>query len=409
MRFWLIALYVLLMASLVIAQDENSDTPGQFDISYEQEVNETITDVAFFDWWRFSGQQGDVVVVEMTGADGLAPLIGLLDQNAELVTSSDQTRIMGINETAVLQYTLPEDGLYTIVATRNELDRGSTTGTYMLLLRRVNLEPTADESRYTEVEFRCNELLVTTASILSFDERVRISPDTPDGQITEFYRMTVVGLDGFQPVIRVEAPNIVQDNYLDCSDDGQEMVNSTFTLPDGSIGIITEDTLNFAAQLTLINSGPGDPFGELDFTIGSLDGASGRYMAVIEGLSIANPDQIDLISLRQGPLAYGTILQVYMLGSATSRLDPFMLWEDVEGDVVASCDDANRRGCEGVLSFEDAGISFFEEDTVEISGDRLDAGLNLTFDSAEPIFLNLMSRENITQGDYALVIIGELP
>lgn len=406
MRFWLITLYIVLMIPLVMAQE---DAPGQFRINYDQQVSETITDRAFFDWWRFNGQQGDIIVVEMTGADGLAPLIGLLDPNASLLTSSDETRVMGANETAVLQYTLPEDGLYTIVATRNGIDQGDTIGSYTLTLQRVNLQPSEDESRYVEVEFRCSELIVTTAAILSFDEDVRISPDTPDGQITEFYRMTVVGLDGFQPVIRVEAPNINPDNYLDCSDDAQAMVNSTYTLPDGSIGIITEDTLDSAAQLTLTNSGPGNSFGELNFTVGSKDGASGRYMAVMEGLNIADARQVDIVALRQGPLAHGTNLQVYMVGAANSRLDPFMMWESEEGDILASCDDANRRGCEGMPSFADAGITFFEENTVQIIGDRFDAGLRFNTDTTEPIFINLMSRENNTHGDYALVIIGELP
>lgn len=407
MRWLLIAIMLCVFAAPIVAQE---DRAGVFDISFGSTVRETITDRSFFDWWRLNAFAGDIIVVEMTGEDGLAPLVGLLDVGGNLIVSSDEFRIMDVNETAVLEYTAQQDGQYTIVATRNGLDQGDTAGSYRLTVFRGNQDEDA-ENIYVQVEFRCREFIATTASIISFEEQVFIPDDTPPGQVTEAYRFTVFGLDGFQPIIRIEAPLTVPDNYLDCSDDAQALVGSTYTLPDGSIGMVTEDSLDSAAQVSLVNSGPGEPFGPLDITIGSKDGQPGRYMAVIQGLSIAEADQMDLLTLRQGPSAVGTPAQVYMVGDSLSRLDPFVEWRlDLEtGEVISTCDDANRRGCEGVPSFVDAGMTIYPEEPIQVIGDRFDAGLRFMPPSSDPIFMNLMSRDNITHGEYSLVIIGELP
>jgi len=411
MRWLWISIIVGVLLYIPSEAQETEDRAGIFDISLGARVTETITDRAFFDWWRVNVAAGDILVVEMTGQDGLAPLIGLLDPGGDLVVSSDEFRVMDVNETAVLEYTVLQAGQYTVVATRNGLDEGDTTGSYALNVFRGNQDEAVDTNIYVQVQFRCRDVTATTAAILSFEEQVFIPDDTPPGQVTEAYRFTVFGLDGFQPLLRIEAPLTVPDNYLDCSDDAQALAGSTYTLPDGSIGMVTEETLDSAAQLSIVNSGPSEPFGPLDITIGSKDGTPGRYMAVIQGLSINFADQMDLMTLRQGPLAVGTDLQVYMIGDTLSRLDPFMeQWRDLQtGEVLSSCDDANRRGCEGVLSFVDAGMMIYPDEPVQVMGDRFDAGLRLRPLSTDPIFLNLMSRDNITHGDYALVIIGELP
>ena len=70
-------LFFLLLAGLpTLAQ---TDEPLVAGINYGMSVQETITDRAFFDWWQLDAAIGDEIVVSMEAADGLQPLLGLLD------------------------------------------------------------------------------------------------------------------------------------------------------------------------------------------------------------------------------------------------------------------------------------------------------------------------------------------
>src|SRR5689334_8531343 len=87
-------LIVILTVLPVFAQDNPPPPPDPdsvvtvTDITYDSVQQDTITNKAFYDWWRIQASAGDVMVVEMGGNDGLAPLIGILDSNGNLVAKS---------------------------------------------------------------------------------------------------------------------------------------------------------------------------------------------------------------------------------------------------------------------------------------------------------------------------------
>jgi hypothetical protein len=396
---YLLALLLLLFAfgSALHAQDD-PEKPGDFVINYDDVVSATITNSAVFDWWGIEAQAGDVIYVQMVARDGLAPLIGILSPGGDLkVCSGGVVPNCGGDSvpdgTVEVEYTAEIAGKHRIVATRQGNLQGTTIGSYTLTVRRANA-PNTVINPFQEVEFRCNDMLVTTAATITFAE---------DASQTEEYRISVYGLDGLQPVIRVYLEDI---DFTDCSQDAKAMLLDSFTLPGEETRTVTDTENKLQAQL-IIKDAP--QVGFVTLTIGAEAGLPGRYMVVIEGFSIGSPGDVDSIEARLGPLAKDTEMFVYMVGSANSRLDPFMQLgtNDPFAEDQVLCDDAGRRGCEDVPAFTGAGVEF--SDGAKVWGDQFDAGLRLAPGNPDPISLEFRSKNDNTHGDYAVVIIGELP
>jgi hypothetical protein len=334
---------------------------------------------------------GEVMVVTMASRSALQPLIGILDPDGTLVGRSEDG---AAGSTVTLEYTAQADGVYTIVATRVGNENGTSTGEYELQVRRANT-PVEQVNPYQEVTFRCQDYEVTNAVTLEWS----------DDQAS-FYRTSVYGMDGFSPAIRVV---LSTPELTDCSSDSQAMGGDRYTLPGAETVNITAGTPD-AAQLTISGAGQA---GVVTLTIGSIDGSTGRYMAIIEGFSIDPADDIDLLRIGHAPKAALTPLLVYMVADKSTRLDPAILAPDEptnSGSVV--CDDAGRRGCEAVASVDGLNVLITAADAedVEIVGGRFDAGA--LFPIADPEqqlrVLELGSFSGNTQGGYTLVVIGEL-
>ncbi|MEO8613088.1 MAG: hypothetical protein ABI690_34665 [Chloroflexota bacterium] len=390
MVFWkhcLMLGLLLILAVPVLAQD-NSDSNSVLPIQYDDVVQETLTPKSFFDWWQVQAHKGDDIVIDMAAFNGLMPLIGILDSGGTLVSRSDDG---GIDGTITLEYVIPADGQYTIVATRVGNADGTSTGSYSLRLRLAN-PPVETVNTYQDVTFRCDDNDVTTASTIVFQE-------DPTKDLA--YRITVYGVDGFIPVIRLDTDS--PNKYEVCNTDAQQTIGDTFTLPGEAQRTISQDNLNTVSQL-LVNG--ADKAGIVTLTIGSKDGTPGRYMAIIEGFNIDPDNDTDKIEVRVGPLAAKTTaIQIYMVAAQNSRVDPFMLRPDTE----ETCDDAGRKGCEAVPTFAGSGATLHEGTGTTILGDRSDAGMLVNPGNPDPIVVVLSSREGKTHGTYALIFIGQLP
>ncbi|MCB9451112.1 MAG: hypothetical protein H6672_06710 [Anaerolineaceae bacterium] len=383
---------VFLVSVLVLPVYAQDDAPTVSGINYDTVIDDAISNDAFFDWWRLQAAAGDMIVVTMTAQDGLLPLIGLLNPAGDLVATSPDGQI---NDTVQLQYTATENGPYTIVATRVDNRDGTSTGSYQLDVRRAN-QPEPTQNPYQAVTFVCEGHEVVTAATLEFAE------DMPAEGESLSHRITVYGINGFQPVIYVEFHS-TQD-FQTCNTDADQTIGDTFTLPGEDTRTVTADDLNTVSQLTLSGAELMDV---ITLRIGSLDGAPGRYMALIEGFTINPDNDEDLFEMRVGPRAAAdTALQVYMVAAENSRLDPFM---EVLDDSGTTCDDAGRRGCEAVPSFDQAGATLNNSDGMTLIGDRSDAGLLLAPGTPDVVPVLLTSRNGGTHGGYVLVLIGELP
>lgn len=397
--FWkraFISMLIMLIALPVLAQND-PNAPIVLDIVYDDIVEESITSPAFWDWWTVEAAQGDIMVIDMAASGGLEPLIGILDPAGELVARSED----GLVDSSIqLEFTAPSTGQYTIVATRVGNADGTSTGNYTLRLRRANSPVTTDPDQYQDVTFVCADIPgeVTTAATIRFAE-----DSNPDLR----YRITVYGIDGFRPVIRVkfDVPN--QDAPFElCNIDAEQMIGDTFTLPGEAERTITAETLNSASQLSITGSAEAG-VGTITLTIGSLDGAPGRYMAVIDGFAIDPKNDTDILEVRVGPLAAQTTsIQTYMVAMPNSRLDAFMTLPETG----AECDDAGRGGCDSMLSFRGAGAILTEGDVdTIITGARSDAGMLVNPGTPDTVSLELSSRSSNTHGAYAIFLIGTLP
>jgi hypothetical protein len=232
---------------------------------------------------------------------------------------------------------------------------------------------------YQDVTFRCNDDEVTTATTLKFQEDT-----TKDLN----YRITVYGIDGFLPVIRVQTQS--PNSYEICNTDAQHTVGDTFTLPGETARTIAQENLDSASQFLV---GGAENTGVLTLTIGSKDGKPGRYMAIIEGFNIDPATDTDTVEVRVGPLAAKTTaIQFYMVAAENSRVDPYL----TRGDGEDTCDDAGRKGCEAVPTFSGAGATLHEGDGTTIMGDRSDAGLLINPGNPDPVLVQLGSREGKT-------------
>ncbi len=387
-----IALFLFILFTMlpVLAQD-NQDSVTVTDISYDNVVQDTITSGAFYDWWHIQAVAGDVMVVEMGGSEGLAPLIGILDSTGNIVARSTDGEP---NQSVSMDFTVPKDGQYTIVATRVGNQGGTTTGHYALRVRKANPpNQNTNSGQYETVTFPCRDFEATTAVSLRFGEEPR--PNLK-------YRITVYGIDGFVPVIRLQFDVPGQGPFDKCNTDANATLTDTFTVPGEAERTMTKDTLATASQLIFTGA---DKTGIVNVTIASKNGAAGRYFAVIDGFNIDAPTKTDLYDVRIGPLAKLTPLTVYMVAGENSRLDPYMKWDS--GNM--ECDDAGRGDCKNVSSFNKAGATLHENGGMTIVGDRSDAGLTLAPGTTDVMTLEMGSRNGETFGDYVLVLLGQLP
>ncbi|MCC6804488.1 MAG: hypothetical protein IT319_16510, partial [Anaerolineae bacterium] len=185
---WIVLLTLLGSAFTAWAQDSVTSRP----IAYGQDVNGDISDGAFFDHWQLSAHASDRIYVRMGGSGGLAPLIGILSEGGTLLARSANGLV---NSVVDLNFDVPADGTYIIVATRVDNEFGTTTGTYTLRVDWLNPPPTRDP-RYQDVTFLCGSAEATALATIHFAHE-----DADNGA----YSLRVYGFDGFQPVIRVQS------------------------------------------------------------------------------------------------------------------------------------------------------------------------------------------------------------
>ena len=104
-----------------------------------QVANGSITFEDKFDLYRFDGEAGDIVTISMvTTAGRLDTALFLLDPNGFQIADNDDAVVGESTDSLISEFTLPEDGVYTIIATHFGMQYGGTTGAYDLIFSRLN-------------------------------------------------------------------------------------------------------------------------------------------------------------------------------------------------------------------------------------------------------------------------------
>ena len=105
-------------------------------IEYGDTISGTIDDEVFEIFFEFEGMQNDLVGIEMKTLNGnLDPIVILLDENDNEIARNDDDEQGTGRDSYLRGFSLPDDGHYTIVATRFQEDLGTTTGDFELSLR----------------------------------------------------------------------------------------------------------------------------------------------------------------------------------------------------------------------------------------------------------------------------------
>jgi hypothetical protein len=107
-------------------------------LAYGETVEGELSSAKFMDIYVFLGNRDDPITVELTSlnsdeANGLDPLLVLLDDQRIPLTENDDI-VDGVERDSRLEFTLPRNGYYAIVATRFDQDAGVTAGPYELTL-----------------------------------------------------------------------------------------------------------------------------------------------------------------------------------------------------------------------------------------------------------------------------------
>lgn len=113
-----------------------SDYLGLPELNYGETADGVISNEQFVNIFVFFGSKGDEISVSMEATDTLDPKLILLDANRIPLAENDDI-VDGQVRDSLLEYVLPDDGYYAIVATRFEDEEGiipATTGGYELTL-----------------------------------------------------------------------------------------------------------------------------------------------------------------------------------------------------------------------------------------------------------------------------------
>lgn len=157
-------------------QSESQPFPGDESTTSEQ-AGGTITDDAPYEIWDFEVFAGETVTITMTATSGdLAPYVGILtgDEETVLVEAGSSN-----GTTAQVSYTFDQDGSYVIIATREGVDEGFTTGNYEL-----TLEFTEGGTTSVPTPTGADEMAVLLVAVRSYAEidlcEIYISPSSED-------------------------------------------------------------------------------------------------------------------------------------------------------------------------------------------------------------------------------------
>lgn len=387
------------------------DAPLFAPIGFDMLISDSITAEAFYDWYSLSLNEGDRILIHMQGSDGLSPLIGVFDSTRNLLKRSDEnSELAPVNGSVSLEFSAPASGEYVISATRSGLNIGLTTGSYTLEVKLVGQNPPLAQN-ISEVEFRCGDDIVDNVLELEFYSQQILRTDRTGVNVYELYRISVFSLDGFQPVIFASAD--IQDAPLDCTSDASSLGTGTLRLPDGTDYAFSSTDTRSMAQLILRNETLESPFGLIRLKIGKRPTetpSGGRFVVILEGLSLPQVGAQEFVAVRRAPFSRQSPLMLALIAAPTSRLNPVLQVFDAQGGLVAECDDSGRGTCADSPDLRGVG-GLLALLGGTLLADRFDASL-LLLPPEPPLSwqnLGMSARNGESFGDYALMIMGEMP
>jgi len=220
------------------------------------------------------------------------------------------------------------------------------------------------------------------------------------------YTATVVGIDGFDPVMIIGNPDDPSNNI--CNDDADDAGKYQVDLP--STGLVAASSRSSQLFFTHTNANMTD----ISIVIGDYNGNAGEFVLVLEGMAVTPADGVgDPFTVMANSSVVGATapLSVYMVG-LESQLDPMFhlydgdnqVWADTDG-VAINCDDAGNSSICWGESVDLSGSQIRRGSSGTVTADASDAMLALPIQSIapQPMTFVMSSYDGSSTGLYAIV------
>jgi len=316
-------------------------------ISYGEVVNGTISDDDPLQRWTFTGKSGEVVTIRMEASDSsLDSYLQLLDADDTLLVENDDASNTTI-DAMIEAFTLPADGVYTIIATRFGLESGLAEGDYRLTLEQITPggSPTAEEGE----PIAYNQRVDGTLNRQNFEDRWVFQGQVGDFVTIRMERSDNSDLDSFLRLIDNEGRELARN------DDGEDGIRSSeivdFELPYSGTYTIVATRYGFESgtssggyELEVMSNSTGEMPTEEDFTIS--DPVSVRYGDFVQGAISDNQLDVYEFNGRAGELVTISVKR------ASGDLDPLLGLLDEDFDILIENDNFNGVSDARIVDFE---------------------------------------------------------
>lgn len=270
-----------------------------------------------------------------------------------------------------------------------------------------NIMINGDNQSYNYNSSTSTAIEIPTQQPQTITNGVNVTLDCGDGRIytntveiqlfevpaNQLYHITILGLDGFSPVLGIYS---YQSNQTSCVEEHPDIGSIAVDLP--TTGIIKAD--RYRSTMNIQHQNPSG-FATYSILVGSPEGETGEFVVMVDGASLnIGRNLTDIYSVALTPsLVYGDVpISVYMMGvnpetdSVIYLADPetydvFLLYDT---DPVI-CDDAGFDGCFGTpASLVDANVTL---NTDKVNFRPTDSLLtiplaDLTIDSTDLFYFN---------------------
>ncbi|NDJ86396.1 MAG: hypothetical protein GYB66_10950, partial [Chloroflexi bacterium] len=309
--------------------DLPEDYEGLPQIRYGETTQESINNAAFVDFYVFYGNAGDTVDITMEAVDTLDPFLILLDENR--IPLSEHDDISDNNKNAQINFTLPTDGYYAIVATRFDQEAGLTSGEYTLSL-------SLDEAETGDSTLESQVAALPATRI--------VSGEAPSGDFDPLR---------FATVYRFTAAEGTLNDFAVTADGG---TIATVIMTDSQLNVVATSNNGILLSVNAPRSGDylvfvmpqaGPAANVTGSYIAALNAESGDSAATTEGGEVPiaygttvrgriTEDQTEIRYIFQGNA--GDLVEIAMNAEAAAQpLDTYLILEDAEGNILAENDD----------------------------------------------------------------------
>jgi len=223
------------------------------------------------------------------------------------------------------------------------------------------------------------------------------------------YTATVVGLDGFDPILAV----VNDDGSITCNDDSDSASEYQFHLPSTD----SVEANQYSSQVTFSFDNSFHEYGNIQLVIGDFSSEGGEYVLILEGMVVTpndppgDPFSNDLTS---NITSYPMLPFVYMIGME-DNLDPFVTilddqygtYMNLETGQPAICDDGGTPTCWGTTNIPLTSTYYIQtstDDTLVLENSDVMFSLSAMPQPFLPRIIFLMTSLNQqTLGEYMVI------